>query len=63
MTYRDEKVVVFTDGIDSVDDSMIKRAKGRDIHFVFIQTKSEQLDKAFKNVQIEKIDPSVLMRV
>ena len=63
MTYRDEKVVVFTDGIDNVNESVIQRARGRDIHFVFIDTTSEQLNKAFKNVRIEKIDPSVLMRV
>lgn len=63
MTYRDEKVVVFTDGIDKVDEAAIQRARSHDIHFVFIQTKSDQLDKAFRNVQIGKIDPSVLMRI
>lgn len=63
MTHRDDKVVVFTDGIDYIDESVINRARGHDIHFVFLQTKSEQLDKAFKNVYLEKIDPSVLMRI
>lgn len=63
LTYRDEKIVVFTDGIDHIEQTVIDRAKTHDIHFIFIQTDSDQLNKVFRNAKIEKIDPSVLMRI
>lgn len=65
MKHRDEKIVVVTDGIDEVNEEVVKKAKatGLDITFVFIKTNNQLLQKYFPYVYLDKARPEVLLEV
>jgi len=53
---REEKVIVITDGIDSVSEEACKAVKGRDISIVFIDTSNGILENYFKCTRINEAD-------
>lgn len=63
--YRDEKIIVITDGIDEVNDEPIKNAKSAnlDISFIFINTDNELLKKSFPCIHVKEAKPSILFEV
>ncbi|MEM4787829.1 MAG: hypothetical protein QXV28_07620 [Ignisphaera sp.] len=63
--HRNEKIIVVTDGIDEINEEVIKKAKSAnlDITFVFIKTDNTLLKKNFRCVRIEEAKPSILLEV
>ncbi|MEM2845944.1 MAG: hypothetical protein QW152_07660 [Nitrososphaerota archaeon] len=63
--YRDEKIVVVTDGIDEVSEESVKKAKSAnlDITFIFIKTDNALLRKNFRCIYISEAKPSILLDV
>ena len=65
LKYRDDRVVVVSDGIDKVSEDAVKRAKSAnlDIHFVFIKTSNALLQKNFPYTYLEEAKPDVLLKL
>lgn len=65
LQYRDEKIIVITDGIDQVSEEAVKKAKsaGLDITFVFINTDNELLRKNFPHIHIREARPTILLEI
>ncbi|MEM1520627.1 MAG: hypothetical protein QXK42_03715 [Candidatus Korarchaeum sp.] len=61
--YEERRIFVVTDGIDEVDENVVKSSKHLDITFIFIKTDNEILSKYFRCVRIERVDPQVLLKV
>ena len=59
--YRDEKVVMVTDGIDSIDDSLAKQAGQEGVSAVLIQTHSPVIEKNMHTSYIEKFKGNFLV--
>jgi len=65
LAYREERVVVVTDGIDRVDEDAVRRAKsaGVDVSFLFIETDNELLRRNFPCTHLKEAKPTVLLEV
>lgn len=63
--HEEEKMVIITDGIDFINEEMVKKARsvGLDITCVLIQTGNPLLEKNFKCIKINKAEPNVLVEV
>lgn len=63
--YKDEKIIVITDGIDEIDEESIKKAKANnlDITFIFIQTDNSLLRKSFTCIHLKEAKPEVLLQI
>ncbi|MEM0315852.1 MAG: hypothetical protein QXL61_07130 [Archaeoglobaceae archaeon] len=59
--YANRKVIIVTDGIDSVDEELCKKLKKRcDVRVVFINTTNETMGKHFECFKIKKPEPIIL---
>ncbi|MEM3506694.1 MAG: hypothetical protein QXT31_03465 [Candidatus Bathyarchaeia archaeon] len=63
ITFRDERIIVVTDGIDEVDEEVVKKTRHLDITFVFIDTDNELLSKNFKHVYVKEAKPDILLKI
>jgi uncharacterized protein with von Willebrand factor type A (vWA) domain len=63
--FRDEKIIVVTDGIDEVSEESIKKAKSSnlDITFIFIKTDNSLLKKNFPCIYLKEAKPEVLLQI
>jgi uncharacterized protein with von Willebrand factor type A (vWA) domain len=63
--FRDEKIIVVTDGIDEVSEKSIKKAKSSnlDITFIFIKTDNSLLKKNFPCIYLKEAKPEVLLQI
>jgi uncharacterized protein with von Willebrand factor type A (vWA) domain len=63
--FRDEKIIVITDGIDEVSEKSIKKAKSSnlDITFIFIKTDNSLLKKNFPCIYLKEAKPEVLLQI
>ncbi|MEM1510565.1 MAG: hypothetical protein QW096_11935 [Thermofilaceae archaeon] len=63
--YRDERIIIVTDGIDEVHPEAVKAAKSAnlDVACIFIKTRNDLLEKNFRCVKIEEAKPSILLEV
>jgi uncharacterized protein with von Willebrand factor type A (vWA) domain len=63
--YRDDRIVVVTDGIDEVSEESVRKARSLnlDVTFIFIKTSNELLKKNFKSVYIEEARPEILLTI
>jgi len=65
LKYRDEKIIIITDGIDEVSEESIKKAKSSnlDITFIFIKTDNSLLKKNFPCIYLKEAKPEVLLQI
>ena len=65
LKYRDERIIVVTDGIDEVSEESVRKAKSAnlDISFIFIKTDNSLLKKNFHCIYLEEAKPSILLEV
>jgi len=63
--YRDDRIIIVTDGIDEVSEESVKRAKSLnlDITFIFIKTDNELLRRNFRSIYIEEARPEILLTI
>ncbi|MEM2260947.1 MAG: hypothetical protein QXK24_00705 [Ignisphaera sp.] len=63
--HRNDKIIVVTDGIDQVNEEVVKKAKSMnlDITFVFIKTDNELIRKYFKHRRVDEVRTPVLLEV
>ncbi|MEM3740632.1 MAG: hypothetical protein QXP84_07515 [Candidatus Korarchaeum sp.] len=62
--YRDERIIVVTDGIDyEVDEEVVKRASRLDITYIFIDTDNALLRRHARCVHLKEARPSILLEV
>jgi len=62
---KNKRVVIITDGIDSVKEDVIKSAKSLNLDIVpiFINTNNQIIEKYFKSIMIEKADPNIVLKL
>ena len=65
LNYRDDRIIIITDGIDEVSEESVKKAKSAnlDITVVFIQTDNELLRKNFKHIHLQEAKPNILLQI
>jgi len=65
LKFRDERIIVVTDGIDVVSEDAVKKAKAAnlDITFIFIKTDNSLLRKNFHCIHLSEARPSILLEV
>ena len=65
LKYRDEKIIIVTDGIDEVSEESVKKAKSSnlDITFIFIKTDNSLLKKNFPCIHLKEAKPEVLLQI
>lgn len=63
LKYRDEKIIIITDGIDVIDEDACKKAKAKslDVSCVLIKTDNPLLKKYFNTVRVEDAKPEVIL--
>jgi len=63
--YRDEKIIIITDGIDELDPDAVKKAKSSnlDVVCIFIQTDNELLRKNFPCIHLKEAKPEILLEI
>jgi uncharacterized protein with von Willebrand factor type A (vWA) domain len=65
LNFRDDKIIIVSDGIDEVEEEAVKRAKAGnlDLHLVFIKTDNRLLRQAFPHTHLEEAKPEVLLTI
>jgi uncharacterized protein with von Willebrand factor type A (vWA) domain len=65
LKYRDDKIIVVTDGIDQVSEDSVRNARssGLDMTFVFIKTDNELIRRNFPCIHLREAEPEVLLRI
>jgi uncharacterized protein with von Willebrand factor type A (vWA) domain len=60
--YRNEKIIIITDGIDEISEQAVKKAKScnLDITVIFIKTDNALLRKNFPHVHLQEAKPEIL---
>ena len=60
--YRDEKIIIITDGIDVIDEKAVRKAKvhNLDITVIFIKTDNALLSKNFPHIYLQEAKPEIL---
>jgi uncharacterized protein with von Willebrand factor type A (vWA) domain len=63
--YRDEKIIIITDGIDVIDEKAVQKAKvhNLDITVIFINTDNALLRKNFPHVYLQEAKPEILFQI
>ncbi|MEM2512721.1 MAG: hypothetical protein QXU81_00150 [Candidatus Bathyarchaeia archaeon] len=65
LKYRNDRVIVVTDGIDEISEEAVKKTRSAniDITCFFIKTDNDLLEKNFPCIKIEEAKPDVLLRI
>ena len=63
LNYDDKKVVLVSDGIDSIDEATASRASHLDFRCVLIGTSNDVLEKYFKVQHVDKLSKNFLMEI
>jgi uncharacterized protein with von Willebrand factor type A (vWA) domain len=65
LKFRDEKIIIVSDGIDEINEQAVKDAKAHnlDITVVFIKTDNELLKKNFPHIYLQEAKPEVLLNI
>jgi hypothetical protein len=65
LNFRDDKIIIVSDGIDEVEEEAVKRAKAGnlDLHLVFIKTDNKLLRQSFPSTHLEEARPEVLLAI
>jgi len=65
LKFRDEKIIIVSDGIDVINEQAVKDAKAHnlDITTVFIKTDNELLRKSFPYVYLQEAKPDILLTI
>ena len=63
LDYHDYKVVVVSDGIDSVEQQMISRTQGKGISFVLLNTDNKLIEENFVTQKVTEFKDNFLLEV
>lgn len=65
LKYRNNRVIVVTDGIDEISEEAVKKTRSAniDITCFFIKTGNDLLEKNFPCIKIEEAKPDILLRI
>ena len=63
LDYTDYKVVVVSDGIDSIDEQMVSRAQGKDVSFILLNTENKLIEENFETQKVTEFKGNFLLEV